>query len=449
MAVLKYKNASGEYVAIANYTVQPIVPLQGKGQSTTEVMSQKAVTDELNDRPTKDEAKTIVNNIVYGSDTPSTNEKVVTTDNLEETLKDYAKSSELENKQNKLTPGTGIEINDDTISCTLDPSVFEVVTSLPAANTAKTNKIYIDKSEVSTTDGNKYNEYVVVDGAWELIGTFNSGKINLDDYLTKGEASTTYATQASLSGYVTSGELTSLLSDKQNTLKQGSGITLNGDTISTSVDLSTLALKSYTVNTKRLDTNPTLGGADIELTGYAVSTLVNEALNPAPTDTVNEAIGKIHKAILDNEEVVSKALNTSNTSCGFNENGQYVPKHALVSTAKSLSSAIEILAAEANKLDYFNGHNTVTSISNLPINKRFVLATISANGSLSIESGKKIEDGKELHVIVYNSSAADVVVTIPTAAPFVNMSGDLTIKATSRADINILSDGTNYYVRAL
>lgn len=49
MAVLKYRDPStGQFVAITNYTVQPVVPVQTTGTSTTDIMSQKAVTDALN-----------------------------------------------------------------------------------------------------------------------------------------------------------------------------------------------------------------------------------------------------------------------------------------------------------------------------------------------------------------------------------------------------------------
>lgn len=47
MAVLKYKNASGDFVAISNYNVQPITPVQTTGSSTTDIMSQNAVTTAL------------------------------------------------------------------------------------------------------------------------------------------------------------------------------------------------------------------------------------------------------------------------------------------------------------------------------------------------------------------------------------------------------------------
>jgi len=48
MAVLKYKNELGNYVPITNYIVQPITPVQQTGSSTTDIMSQNAVTVALN-----------------------------------------------------------------------------------------------------------------------------------------------------------------------------------------------------------------------------------------------------------------------------------------------------------------------------------------------------------------------------------------------------------------
>lgn len=48
MAVLKYKDENGQFVTLTNYTVQPIVPVQTTGTSMSDIMSQKAVSDELN-----------------------------------------------------------------------------------------------------------------------------------------------------------------------------------------------------------------------------------------------------------------------------------------------------------------------------------------------------------------------------------------------------------------
>lgn len=119
MAVLKYKNGSGQYVPISNYTVQPIDPVQTTGSSTTAIMSQNAVTVALNakansaDVYTQTEANNLIfgqstvpsgtgaatnvqqliNKTVYGTTTPSpaqTSASVVTTENLATTLSGYA-----------------------------------------------------------------------------------------------------------------------------------------------------------------------------------------------------------------------------------------------------------------------------------------------------------------------------------------------------------------------
>ncbi len=122
MAVLKYKNGSGQYVPISNYTVQPIDPVQTTGSSTTAIMSQNAVTVALNakansaDVYTQTEANNLIfgqntvpsgtgaatnvqqliNKTVYGTTTPSSAQKeanVVTTENLATTLSGYATTS--------------------------------------------------------------------------------------------------------------------------------------------------------------------------------------------------------------------------------------------------------------------------------------------------------------------------------------------------------------------
>lgn len=87
----------------------------------------------------------------------------------------------------------------------------------------------------------------------------------------------------------------------------------NADALSTAND--------YTVNGYKISTNPVLYGKDITLSGYTRSELTNEALNIAPADTVNVGFGKLEKAILDNEEVCSKAFDEVATAVGLNRVG--------------------------------------------------------------------------------------------------------------------------------
>lgn len=49
MAVIKYKGTDGLWHMLSNIFVKGINVVQEKGQSTTDVMSQKAVTDAINE----------------------------------------------------------------------------------------------------------------------------------------------------------------------------------------------------------------------------------------------------------------------------------------------------------------------------------------------------------------------------------------------------------------
>lgn len=50
MATIKYKKEDGTYESITNYNIQPITPVQEIGNSVVDVMSQKAVTQELHNK---------------------------------------------------------------------------------------------------------------------------------------------------------------------------------------------------------------------------------------------------------------------------------------------------------------------------------------------------------------------------------------------------------------
>ena len=93
---------------------------------------------------------------------------------------------------------------------------------------------------------------------------------------------------------------------------------------------------------------------------------------------------------------------------------------------------------------------TQTSVSSIPTSSDIVVVTLSSSGSLSL-SGSTIEQGKELHIIIKNSSSAnDVTITIPTSFKNANVDS-ITIPSSSFGEINILSTGNSsddYYLRA-
>ena len=95
--------------------------------------------------------------------------------------------------------------------------------------------------------------------------------------------------------------------------------------------------------------------------------------------------------------------------------------------------------------DYYTGHSTTSSYT-IPTNKRLCIATLSTSGSLNVGS---ISDGRELHIIVKNSSSSKITITFPSSG-YVKLSGDtLDVEAGAYAEINIISDGTTKYIRAI
>ena len=107
---------------------------------------------------------------------------------LKETKADTSAITEaFESKQDILVSGVNIKtINNQSIlgsgNIALDFSFYNLVTELPTSN-IDSNKIYVVPSE-SGGDKNLYTEYMYVNGAWEIIGTYATS-VNLDGYATE------------------------------------------------------------------------------------------------------------------------------------------------------------------------------------------------------------------------------------------------------------------------
>lgn len=160
------------------------------------------------------------------------------------------------------------------------------------------------------------------------------------------------------------------------------------------------------------------------------------------------AFKKTQKGIIDNEYVVSKALAEIRSSVGLNYNLEFVPNSSLkyISGATSVSNALEILD---NTLSYI-GVNKVTSIGSITATKRLCIVEATANGSLSTYLAPPV--GDELHIIVHNASSSNITVTVPNNdSNFISFvdGATITIASGGYAEINIVNDGTNRYVRAV
>lgn len=107
---------------------------------------------------------------------------------VDQTIADVEAVAEaLGDKQDKLTAGDGISIENNVISSTLDLTLYKVVTALPSSNPDPT-KIYLVKSAESTTN-DIYEEYIWTGTAFEKLGEYKSD-VDLTPYLKKTEIGT-------------------------------------------------------------------------------------------------------------------------------------------------------------------------------------------------------------------------------------------------------------------
>ena len=443
MAVIKFKNALGQWEAITNYAVSPITPVQSTGTSTSDVMSQNAVTQALNTKAnsadvysktdiddtfltksdanstfltqeaatnnylTKTEAgntylttenakktyvtETQVNNIVYGQDTaPEDPVTVVTTENLTTTLNNYPTTTQVsqqitaatEGKANKATTLAGYGITDAKIeggTITLGDQTLTPLTQPVGGD-------YMTEGDVDAKIAS------LVDSAPETLNTLNELAAALGD---DPNFATTIAGQigakadkTELANYATTSALTSGLEGKAD------------------------AVHTHTVSQI----------TDLNLGNYATTTALTSGL-----------AGKA------NTEHTHKIADVDGLQTALNGKAATEHTHSNYATTSSVAAAI----AEA---EFNTGHNTSSNIGSIPVTKRLVIATISGGGSFALASTPA--DGREIQVIVRSTGGGEI--SLPNSGNYTSMSGDsITLAAGAYADINVVSDGTHMYIRAL
>ena len=97
-------------------------------------------------------------------------------------------NNSLNNKQDTLTAGPGISIEDGQISVTLDTKPFIIVDELPTTNIDE-NKIYILRETVD--DETVYVEFRRINNTWQEVGT-KQLSVDLSGYYTKSESDQRY-----------------------------------------------------------------------------------------------------------------------------------------------------------------------------------------------------------------------------------------------------------------
>ena len=384
----------------------------------------------------------------YVTNTELTNQlrNYVTTTALNNTLSGYATTSVTNQLRTDLNTVSG-KVNSvsgevTTIKNQLGSATGQIVTVNNINNlvsgtptiTAITNNI------------NQIKAYKVNGHAISGNPTLNGGDIKLDGFAVAGSRTAIATTDTTSAAF---GKVQKYLND----LVSATG-SLNTNITSLQSATGTLQTNinntnAHTINGLRLDTNPTLNGGDIKLNGFAVA---GSRQDVATGDTVSGAFGKVQR-FLNELESATGSINSNLSTVSGRVNTVSGNLNTVSGRVNTVSGNVSTISGNVNTLlsDYNRntGHTSTSSLANVSTAKRLVIATVSGNQSFSL-SGNSLADGREVYIIVHNTSSSDITVTMPSTGNYVNVSGDtLTVKAKSYGDISVLSDGTNKYIRFL
>lgn len=116
-------------------------------------------------------------------------------------------------------------------------------------------------------------------------------------------------------------------------------------------------------------------------------------------------------------------------------------KCTYLSDGRTVESAI-------SDLQFYEGFNTATTVSQIPVTKRLVTVNMSQSEALSLE--RVPSAGREIHIIINNSGTSTISIALPNTGEYVCITEPaLSLNAGSYAELNIISDGTLMYIRGI
>lgn len=367
MAILKYTNKNGEVISVNSYKINNVIVSQDKGQSTADVMSQKAVTDEIttlestiatkansSDVYTKSETDSKLSEKANTSAIPTkvsqlTNDSGYLTEHQD--ISNLATKADVENVKINVTTNTS-EISN--VKTELDNKISTLQTDNISIN-EKLNK-KIEKVEIEKNRSNDLQYYLKVDDV--VKGEINIPKDQFLKEVNYDEISKTLRFV-----FVTeTGEQTTTINigDLVDTYEAGNGLSLNGNLFRVKVAVGSEDYLSVT------EDGIMLKGIDASLAKKAntsaiptkVSQLTNDSgyltqhqslanyYNKTESDGKYQPKGNYltsHQSLADyakktevanadtalqndidaNEAAVTAALNKLKQSAGFDTNGNY------------------------------------------------------------------------------------------------------------------------------
>ena len=288
---------------------------------------------------------------------------------------------------------------------------LQKVESLPEPG--ESNVIYLVPKSGSGND--IYNEYIFIDGKPEHIG---STQVDLSNYVqdapkdgkTYGRNNGAWSEIVASNQYL---DLTTLFPNESGTLSDE-----NYQKIVNAVNKGII--------TARIETDPD-GFSPITINNSTETySIITNSLAIGPNDRsilltiITVIINKSDKTYTS----VSNQQSLQNTGSGtkyLSDNGEYLtPPTATSATA-------EYMSAEDKKrvddiVNFGTGSNAVTTLANIPTNKRLIKATLSSASNLSInESARALNVGEEIYLDC--NPTASFTQPIPTTGSFRSMSG--------------------------
>lgn len=316
---------------------------------------------------------------------------------------------------------------------TVKNDVISAVTSSTEFTTLSGNVDSISGTVTAHTANTEIHVTSADKVAWNAKSDFSGNYEDLSGAPTSNTAFTNdagYITSSALNGYATEEYVQSAITE--------AGGTTTG-TVQTMIDKS-ISGKSDVGHTHEISG---VTGLQEALDGKASSSHTHNA--SAITD-FSDAVA----SAITNSTNVSNAVNSAITSNTVVQN--------ISGDVQTLSGKVETISGDVITLsgsvsgatamaDFLSGHSTVNTLANIPTTKRLVIATISSSTNELSLSGNTLQDGYEIHIMVTNNGSADATVTLPTSGGYIPVGDAITIPTGSTGEINVISDGTNLYVR--
>ena len=297
-------------VDLSDYAKTTYVDTQINNETTARTQADSELQSKINskqDTLTAGENIKIENNVISAIDLrPSVDlsdyakttyvDTQINNEAVARTQADTELQSKINTKQDKIIAGTGIDITDNTISCTLDTTIFTVVDVLPVAPLSRNkNKIHLVLS-TNSEERNYYDEYLWVNNSWEKIGSIEAS-VDLSMYAEKSYVDTQIASETTARTQADA-ELQSKINTKQDTLTAGENIKIENNVIS-AISGAKISLNTTWSELKVMrDNSQLVAGQQYRITDYTCTT----------TDVATKSAGHVFDIIVtaDDESTINE-----------------------------------------------------------------------------------------------------------------------------------------------